>query len=190
MFKWGRLYGVGYNTTYDSSVADKVAGGEVTVAEANAAAEQNVFYTMDAGNNLSHWFSDTSIEGVWNAGTASEPAKSVYDPCPAGWRLPTQPEMKGLTSKRSAWTQVDGKNGYWFSGSQAYAEGVTAVFFPAAGNLTQKRVGSSRNSFGQYWTSTVRTSDNKVYYLSFSSGNSNVVLTGTVYGCSVRCVAE
>ena len=104
--------------------------------------------------------------------------------------MPTQPEMKGLVAKRSEWTQVDGQNGYWFSGSQAYAEGVPAVFLPATGYIANNGRAQQRNIFGRYWTSSVRTSDNLVYHLSFSSASSNVTLTGSSYAHSVRCVAE
>ena len=189
MFQWGRLYGVGYNTTYDGSAPDKAVGGSITIAQANIPANANVFYTMNSGNNQSHWFSDTDIEGVWNAGTASAPVKSGYDPCPEGWRMPTQIEMKSLTSKKSAWTQVNGQNGFWFSGSQTYAEGVPAIFLPAAGYISNTARAQVRDTYGRYWTSTVRTTDNMVYQLAFSSSNSNMSYTGTSYGHSVRCVA-
>ena len=191
MYQWGRLYGVGYNTTYDGSVAVNVAGGAIIVAEANMEANANIFYTMTSGNNQSHWFADTELEGVWNDGTASAPVKSANDPCPAGWRIPTQTEMKNLTTKRSAWTAVNGQNGFWYSGSTAYADGVPAIFLPAAGYISESGRAQVRNIYGRYWTSTVRTTTNQqVYQLAFSSSNSNVVLTGSVYGSSVRCVAE
>jgi uncharacterized protein (TIGR02145 family) len=189
MYQWGRLYGVGYSTAYDSSAADKAEGGTITIAEANVQANANIFYTVDSGNNLSHWFSDTDIEGVWNAGPASAPLKSAYDPCPEGWRVPTQTEMKSLTSKRSPWTQVNGVSGYWFSGSQTYAEDVPAIFLPAAGYISNTARAQVRDMYGRYWASTVRTTDNLVYQLAFSSSNSNMSYTGTSYGHSVRCVA-
>lgn len=188
-YQWGRLHGVGFNTTYDSSVADKVAGGSITIAEANAGAA-NVFYTVTTSN--SHWFTDTSIENVWNAGTSASPAKSANDPCPDGWRLPTQSEMKALVANRSGFVENSGQMGYWFSGSKAYNENVPALFLPAAGSLGNNgSISLKRESYGRYWTSTVRTSDNLVYGLNFAynSSNFNVVLTGGVYGYSVRCVA-
>ena len=190
MYQWGRLYGLGYNTTYDASAPDNAEGGSITIAEANVPANANVFYTMSTGNNQSHWFSDAVIEGVWNPGTTESPVKSGFDPCPEGWRMPTQPEMKRLSSNRSEWTEVDGQKGYWFSGSQAYVDGVPAIFLPASGYIANNGRAQQRNNFGRYWASTVRTSDNKIYQLSFSSSNSNMSLTGSSYAHSVRCVAE
>ena len=189
MYQWGRKWGVGYNTTYDASVADKAEGGNITVAEANVPANANVFYMMSSGNNQSHWFTDASFDNVWNAGEIISPVKSAYDPCPDGWRMPTQAEMKALVAKKSAFVEVDGQKGYWFSGSTAYAEGVPAIFLPASGDINNKCTAYNRNTYGRYWTSTVKETDNLIYYITFSSSAANVVRGGSVNGYSVRCVA-
>ena len=189
MYQWGRKWGVGYSTDYDASAADMVEGGNITVAEANVPANANVFYMMSSGNNQSHWFTDASFENVWNAGDIDAPVKSVYDPCPDGWRMPTQAEMKALVAKKSAFVEVDGQEGYWFSGSTAYAEGVPAIFLPAAGDINNKCKGNSRNNYGRYWTSTVRETSSLIYYITFSSSAASVASGGSVNGYSVRCVA-
>ena len=97
--------------------------------------------------------------------------------------------MKALVAKKSAFVEVDGQKGYWFSGSTAYAEGVPAIFLPAAGDINNKCTASSRNTYGRYWTSTVKETDNLIYYITFSSSAANVASGGSVNGYSVRCVA-
>lgn len=186
MYQWGRKYGDGYSLNYDNTVATKVEGGAVAIADA----ADGTFYTITGGNNLSNWFSDTEYSAVWDGGSSESPVKSDYDPCPDGWRVPTQKEMRSLVANKSEWTTVGSQNGYWYSGSTAYAEGVPAVFFPAVGWLAHTGIGQSRGSMGRYWTSTVY-STGTIYHLSFAnSGSSNIPLTGTVYGCAVRCVAD
>ena len=189
LYQWGRQYGHGFSLSYDASVASMVTGGSVTVADGNAEANSGVFYTRTDGNNLSNWFSDTEFSGVWDGGSSAAPVKSEYDPCPDGWRVPTAAEMRSLIANKSAWTAIGSQNGYWFSGSTAYASGVDAVFFPAAGWLHQTGIGQSRGSIGRYLTSTVSSSAT-INQLTINNSNSVVTLNGTVYGCSVRCVAD
>lgn len=185
MYQWGRSYGDGYSLSYDNTVAAAIAGGSVAVADA----ADGVFYTRTDGNNLSNWFSDTDYSDVWDGGSSDSPVKSDYDPCPDGWRVPTQKEMRSLVANKSAWTSVGSQNGYWYSGSTAYAEGIPAVFFPAVGWLAQTGVGQMRGSMGRYWTSTVSAAGT-INHLSMNTSSSNITLTGTVYGCAVRCVAD
>lgn len=185
MYQWGRSYGDGFTSSHDNTVATKVAGGSVAISDA----ADGVFYTMAEGNNMSNWFSDTEYSAIWDGGSSDSPVKSEYDPCPDGWRVPTRKEMLSLTANKSGWSTVSSQNGYWFSGSTSYGEDVPAIFFPAVGWIDNKGYGQSRGSMGRYWTSTVSASGS-INYLSMNSSSSSVPLTGTVYGCAVRCVAD
>ena len=189
LYQWGRKFGHGYSLSYDASVASKVAGGSVSIADGNTDANERVFYTRTDGNNMSNWFSDTEFNGVWNSSSSNSPVKTEYDPCPDGWRVPTETEMKSLIANKSVWTNMGSQSGYWFSGSVEYSTGVDVVFFPAAGWLDQTGIGQSRGTIGRYLTSTV-SSSSTINQLSLNNSMSLVSLNGTVYGCSVRCVAD
>lgn len=189
LYQWGRISGVGYSSDYDETVAQKVSGGSITVAEANIPKNSNIFYTMSNGNNMSIWFTDATFEGVWNAGSVAEPMKSEYDPCPEGWRIPTKDEMYSLVKNCSEFTSFENKNGYWFSGSVGYAVGVEAVFLPAGGYLDHTGSRRNRGSLGRYWTSSLYNTSS-IYHLSYANSHTSVALTGTVFGCNIRCVQE
>ena len=119
-------------------------------------------------------------------------SKTANDPCPSGFRVPTQAQWGGLfrdgtasgapgTATRNTWTWTG--NGYTVGAN---------LYLPAAGyryviDATLYNVGT----YGYYWSSTV--DGTLAYNLGFSSdildpGNSNG--TGRGNGLYVRCISE
>jgi hypothetical protein len=91
-------------------------------------------------NGGTKWVDLTSTGEVW------EP---VNDPCPDGWRVPTDKEWFALIL-RSGTKWVRGDNGAWS------LAGPTAIFFPAGGfATTNARTGTgkivARGRVGGYW---------------------------------------
>ncbi|MDR1698537.1 MAG: fibrobacter succinogenes major paralogous domain-containing protein, partial [Prevotellaceae bacterium] len=108
------------------------------------------------------------------------------DPCPAGWRVPTDAEFDNLiASTDHSWTSSNGVNGYRFGC------GSNSLFLPAAGG----RSGSDGSigyagSLGYYWSSTPYDSHG-AHGLYFSSGYVYTsYFSNRAYGHSVRCVTE
>ena len=113
---------------------------------------------------------------------------ATNNPCPTGWRVPTQAELQSLldTDKvTSEWTTENGINGRRFTDKTTN----NSIFLPAAG---------SRGSFdgaldsvgegGSYWSSTENGSLDA--YSLLLSGNADLYYVNKAYGQSVRCVAE
>ena len=107
------------------------------------------------------------------------------NPCPRGWRVPTQQELQSLVNSGSTWTTRNGVNGRVFGTATR-----NQIFLPAAG---WRRAGgrlTNVDTDGIYWSSAQNGSfvDR---YLGFNSTGSNM-LTGVnlAYGFSIRCVAE
>jgi uncharacterized protein (TIGR02145 family) len=147
------------------------------------------------------------IATLWHNGTATP--KTVNDPCPEGWRVPTQAEwgsiiVGGTTSVSisTSWTHLTG-NGQsqnsvrWNStsntrGIEISTDGGTTVslFLPAAGyrSSSSASLGNAGTS-GYYWSTTVPGTN--AYDVLF---NSSSVYPGSSYnrtsGLSVRCLAE
>jgi len=60
------------------------------------------FIRRDSGDN--NWLSNTSGNAdVWNSGTDLNPERGTTDPCPNGYRIPTQAEME---AERQSWTEA------------------------------------------------------------------------------------
>jgi len=98
----------------------------------------------------------------------------VNNPCPMGWRLPTETE---LYNERLVWVQ------YNYIGAIS-----SALKLPAAGvRYTDGTVGLN-GSYGFYWCSTV--DGTKSRNLRISSGDAYCFSETRAYGRSVRCIKD
>jgi len=124
-------------------------------------------------------------DALWGA------AKTANDPCPAGYRVPTQAEWGSIfsggttsgsytsaTSNTWAWTG----NGYKIN---------NALFLPAAGDRDRSSGSLTyTGSYGYYWSSTVNGTGAYYLYFNSSSVDPSYNLNSRAFGFSVRCVKE
>ena len=122
----------------------------------------------------------------WNGNNATL-WKKANDPCPAGWRMPTQQEMQSLVNVSRVWTTINGVEGNLFS------SGSNTLFLPALGFRTDENGTLNegiRGKDGFYWS---RSSKDETQAYSLLS--SQVYVTpnnepGKARGQLCRCVAE
>jgi len=104
---------------------------------------------------------------------------ATNNPCPSGWRLPTDMELEGLGE------------GTWTTKGREFGTAPNTIFLPAAGWRYAGGGLSGAGEYGGYWSSTENSSINvNAYNLHFGSGWANMNNVNKVYGHSVRCVAE
>lgn len=115
--------------------------------------------------------------------------KSLFDPCPPGWRVPKNGTWAGFSSTTFVWNnpQATGRN-YNLNGTNAQAG---TAFYPASGCRVSSDGSLGRDgSYGYYWSSSP-SSQTIGYYLYFDSG---IVYPSSssnrASGFPVRCVAE
>ena len=172
--------------TWPSAVSSDSSNGTIAYATANPTTFIQYSY-----NNYDWYYtgSETTDNTRW---TTSESSKSIYDPCPAGWRVPDGGK-NGVWSRAlgssSSFTQsslYDTTNyGRNFSGKFGSA---STIWYPASGYrciyLGLDRVGN----YGYYWSAS--PSNSSAYYLSFDDdGDVNPSKgCGRAYGQSVRCL--
>lgn len=172
LYQWHRKFGQGYENS-------GVIEGPVELAEGNRETYADNFFT--SSNNWSSENKDTWV------------MTDEYNPCPDGWRVPTNDEMGVLLGKGSVWVQsnnggIDGLPGRWI-GYDANGSRENSVFFPAAGYREYNTgKGKSLNSYGAYWSNDVngtlgRGFDFQSWFISLGDG-----LKG--YSFSIRCVKE
>jgi uncharacterized protein (TIGR02145 family) len=182
-------------TRKSRSTAESVEINGVRWATRNVAApgtfaanpeDPGMFYQW---NRKTAWAATGSVSG-WDSSTPSGTEwEAANDPSPAGYRVPTQEELKSLLDKskvRNEWTTRNGVTGCTFTD---IATG-NSLFFPAAG-YRFKFDGTLNYSgeFGYYWSSTEGGS-NYAYNLGFLSSGAGVYYNYRTDGRSVRCVAE
>jgi uncharacterized protein (TIGR02145 family) len=112
------------------------------------------------------------------------------DPCPAGWRLPTQTEWNNVISNNvrtpiGAWTSAY----FDYTNFSAALKFGNALLLPGAGD---RRSGNgklySRAAHGYYWSSN--TCSSNAYTLYIYSGSEDTRCMERSNGYSVRCVAN
>lgn len=188
LYQWGRKYGQGYSTSYDKDVP-VFESGPTTVEAAQYSGNKNVFYTGTSASG--HWTKFNN--SMWNDGTFEKPEKSINDPCPFGWRVPTYAEFKNLTLNRGSVGTENGISGIPLSGPQVYSEEASQIFVPFAGYRDYSSGAVYRGSSGMYWVSTRYNEDwtyLDCFFISSVVNTNGHSLLSMNYGASVRCVQD
>jgi len=201
MYQWGR------KDPFPGS-DNVLSGSEPTIYDASGIGSTNMLTrkAVTASSNLSNtilnpftfyygsyvnnydWYSvdDTHNNALWGGSDKQSPTeKTIFDPCPAGWRVPVFKESVSPWSMftESAFTQYGSKLGRVYN-NEAY--------YPVAG--TRDRSGGSFSSVGArgyYWSGTPESSN--AYNLSFQFARSQPDTDrelSRAFGFSVRCVKE
>ena len=172
---YGDLYQWGRNTDGHEK---RTSGTTTTISNTDTPGHSNFITFPSAPYD---WRSPRNND-LWGAN------KTPNDPCPEGWRIPTEAELSSIwggTNTR-VWNAT-GTPGYKLSpdGGATYT-----LFLPITGSRSGINGALSGAVAGQYWSSGVVASNS--YYLEFYSGNVRIPLDsgGRTNGRSCRCVKE
>jgi hypothetical protein len=168
-------------------------GGGTFTATTTSSSKGTITYTLQYPNTF---ITASSSPYDWYYGSSRNDTlwghsglKTIYDPCPSGWRVP---KNSGMSSSTSPWYGFTKSNsGSW---SYGYNWGANAVY-PAAGNrLNSSGSIADVGANGRFWSaSPYRNGSYITSYLGFDSNSVNVdsnYFYSRAYGLSVRCVRE
>ena len=190
LFQWGRKgdgheqrtspnYPTNDNSEEDGTVSDSGLDANGQIASSHAAYGKFIKQVVSPYN----WRSPL-LNTLWNSGTGTAPVKTVNDPCPVGWRVPTQTELQSLQDSGSEWDELNGVTGRYFG------DGANKLFLPAAGCRDRKGGGVFDAGLrGYYWSSTVSNFGARFLY-SYEGVVTVELGQFRAYGHSVRCVAD
>ena len=166
--------------TWPSAVKSDSSTGTIAYATANPI----TFITGNSSNYDWYYTGDKATDNTrW---TTSDKAKSIYDPCPSGWRVPDG-GSNGIWSKAGfARTEYDSTNkGISFSISSP-----SKTWYPASG-YRYNNDGSLFNvgNYGYCWSAS--PGSYSAYSLYFYDGSVFPSFSySRAYGYSVRCLQE
>jgi uncharacterized protein (TIGR02145 family) len=132
---------------------------------------------------IAGWNTTNSANGDW-----SDKTKMASDPCPAGYRIPTEAQWKGVITSNTR-TPI----GTWEDAATNYSFGMkfgNKLVLPAAG-YRRYNDGAlvNRGSSGLYWSSREHSSFS-AWHLIFSNNDAGTSNQNRTSGHSVRCVEE
>ena len=156
------------------TIAYAVTHPTTFISNADVYSNRDWYYT---GNN-------TTDNTRW---TESENAKSVYDPCPAGWRVPD-----GGTD--GIWDTADFDTPTFDATNKGktFSNNGIEIWYPAAGYLAYDNALSNAGKSLYCWTATPWPDSAHAINLYFKSDSQNLATNHgmRVIGCSVRCCKE
>lgn len=197
LYQWGRRYGQGYE---GDACLPTIEEGGISEISGNHKDNANVFYIgMFDGDSGADW-AYPSNDFLWNSGSELNPVKTEFDPCPDGWRVPTNTELSEITNIDFSYEKnASGQYGFNFNINSMSDE--KAFFLPAAGGRYYEGSAYPRNH-GRYWSSMRYYNmyndwerGNSIYlYLSSNTSSNTATLINTdgsrAMAFSVRCVHE
>jgi len=112
--------------------------------------------------------------------------EEAQDVCPAGWRLPTEEEIKDLLYAPNRWITINGVKG------RAFGTPPNVIFLPAAGYRYSDGRLDFASSHGSYWSSAAfeNGSYSCAYSIGFHSNGADKNGSFRSHGLSLRVVAE
>ncbi len=133
---------------------------------------------------VSTWtYPNTAPDNAWSPTT-----KTIHDPCPAGFRVPSLNEWTGVinnnprTAVGSSWTASNTN----YQSGQRFG---TRLFLSSAGSRDwYTGTLRSRGEFGEYWSSSGTSGTSRV--LRFNVDNASIAYSFRGFGYSLRCIAE
>ena len=109
--------------------------------------------------------------------TAAATVKTVYDPCPPGFCVPTSGLYYYIKTQTAP---AEWSTGYTYSG----------VFFPASGYRSYSGGLGNVGSYGYYWSAATYDDGIRGRYFTIRSGGWSLGYSSRATGCPVRAVAE
>ena len=147
-----------------------------------ATANPTTFIASNGDNQ--DWYYTGSLSTDNTRWTASDKIKSIYDPCPVGWRIPDGGSDGFWAKAGFSWVGYDNTN-------KGMSFNFNSAWYPASGSRSGD-MRWHRGNFGSYWSCSPHENSSNAYYLSFDSGGSvnPADYDSRAHGYSVRCIKE
>lgn len=188
-YKEFMCHNLGATTTADPfTPAAAIHGAKYQWGAQTGEAGRYVSQSVDQSNSgtIAGWNTAGKPNGSW-----SDTSKTANDPCPAGYRVPTEAQWQAVISNNNVERVGSWNNDGNYTTALYFRNpsNVRTLMLPAAGyRFYTDGTLFYRGSIGYYWSSSGATSN--AYFLFFISSSVTVYNGSRTLGFSVRCVAE
>ena len=176
-----------------------LADGSFSVEQSSGYSLQNTIQHPDIFYGWGSGYDNVYFKNIWSADNTSEGyndnpvVKTVYDPCPAGFKMPASNAFTGFTTNgyNSGSMNVSGAWDYGWNFNNKITSPDAAVYFPASGRRLYNNgslilVGGD----GYYWSAVPLSTGTGCYLYFFQSSVFPQYYGIRSMGYSVRPVAE
>ena len=192
-YQWGRkdpFIGAGAHGSSDiakfAGTAKSVSAGPISMAE--AIANPTKFGNATGSTSNHDWIvTAQQSETLWDG------TKTIYDPCPPGWRVPDNSECIAFSAAANT------LDGFTFDNSTNYCTTVGTAVFPLTGYLyyTSGNL-DKQDNYAAVWSthSSNGTSIGLAVWMAVYYDTEKAVVSANTWserkarGCSVRCILE
>lgn len=172
VYQWGRKDPFSNPTAYPTVY--NAAGTAITLTGYNNADGSYFIANPAAFSNSTTWAGTIGAANSWNNGTTDY--KTVYDPCPAGWRVPKIEVWSGLVRNTNFFYDATAYGWFW-------RENSVEAFYPLAGLRTTAT--TTNLTMGRYWAADDNTSQ-----LAYTASNFQTPPLNQRIAQALRCVKE
>ena len=179
LYQWGRKYGQGYEGEFGDAIETVLSDGPVSRKTGESAENSNVFYVVE--DSPYDWLAPQD-DYLWYSGSEAVPVKTQYDPCPEGWRVPTETELYQVSRKYVH----DQQGGCILYGNYRPIDGAPSLFLPYSGYRSAYKSSDcyARGDGGYYWSS------HSIALNTWHYSSPYITATRRRSALSVRCVQE
>ena len=167
LYQWGRKDPFPCETP-----ATKVAG---TLSLAESIANPTTF-----AYNSGTWMASVDAS-AWGDKTT----KTIYDPCPPGYKVPMREDVTALFSTDA----LSGTEGWQYASGKAFAIGNPKVWFPYTGYIDATGYYVSAGSETKIWNSHMDSANNQGYGIFVNGESSTRSSQKAAQGGTVRCIS-
>ena len=208
----------GYSTFYQFGRKDALPGTDIIAQGScsfdNTGGGRSIGYAIQhpdnifryAGTGSYHWdWCNATYDNLWSADNTVESfndnpvTKTIYDPCPAGFKMPASNAFTGFTTTGNNTStpsqfNINGGWDYGYNFNNRITSPDATVYFPASGYRNDLNGSLVSGVFGCYWSavprSAVSRSDLGCYLYFYQGSVGPLYYDGRSFGFSVRPVAD
>lgn len=178
-YQWGRPFPFGYGDALQTANTSL----RITSYALSANNAQSMGISDGSGGNTDWWQDGTHKYDLWGnaetSNTSTGGVKSIFDPCPQGWKVAPAAVLKEVFEKA---TYDEEKKWYTYKGDVYVATSFRS------GNTASRGSGSK----GLYWADNALNDTQALHYEFINDNSTDPLFSGTwrSNACAVRCVKD